>query len=113
MVKIKVLKTLGVIESEILTDSNLKVIQSLNPNVLRLEDGFSVAHNGEDYNFNAVGAMFLDGETIANFNEGLTQEEITEELTVVGFKLNAIEEQVKTYLKEINKDIVNVNIEFL
>ena len=121
MAKARVLDDKVVITSEVLTNENIERISILKPSVLLLEDKeadrvlYEVA-TGECNSFTNYGAIFKDGKSIA----GIAVDGDTEEarknrmktiITSILVKVNAIEEQVRTYL-ETAEDI-EADVEFL
>lgn len=113
MAKAKVLADRISITSDILTDENLEKVAILAPSVLNLVDElndkeliFAVAKS--DCNtFSKYGASFKDGKTLGNISEAilnLAKEEreakIKTILTGVLTRINAIEEQVESFLED-------------
>ena len=121
MAKAKVLDDKVVITSEVLTNENIEKASILKPSVLILKDEeadkvlYEIA-TGECNSITTYGAIFKDGKAIA----GLTVNADTEEarknkmkniITSILVKINAIEEQVKSYIDEA--ETIETDVEFL
>ena len=121
MAKAKVLDDKVVIKSEVLTDENLRKVSILKPSALILTDeetkeGLYVVSAGNCNSFTKYGAIFAGGESKANIavhtedaeeKKDILKDVITSNLV----KINAIEEQVETYLEDAED--IDTDIEFL
>lgn len=113
MAKAKILADTISITSEILTDENIRKAELLSPSVLKLEDLdltsdttvlYEVVSTDDEPTFTKYGASFKDGKSIGRITTGSPDsDERDEAKLIVGAiltKINAIEEQVKSFLDE-------------
>ncbi len=113
MAKAKILADRISITSEILTDANLEKVAILAPSVLSLVDTFKdnevlfTVAKSDCNTFTSYGAAFKDGKTLGNISESILNldKEVKEEkiktiLTGVLTRINAIEEQVESFLED-------------
>ena len=114
MAKAKILADRFSITSEVLTDETIERISLLAPSVLRLYDErdekkvlFEVAK--DDYtSLTIYGAVFKNGKAVGTIPENIMEIEdvtvrnnkITNSITAILTRINAIEEQVETYLED-------------
>ena len=114
MAKAKVLADRISITSEVLTDENIERVSILAPSMLVLEDVnvmepkvlYEIAA-GSYNTFTTYGAVFKDGKTLGTISEDILaldqeakEKKIKTILTGVLTRINAIEEQVKSYLED-------------
>lgn len=124
MAKAKVLADRISIASEVLTDANIEKVAILAPSTLKLYDEkdeakvlFEIA--SAEYNtFTSYGAVFKEGKSLGTISEDIMElDRETKEakiktiLTSVLTRVNAIEEQVSTYLE--NAIDLSEDVEFL
>lgn len=124
MAKAKILDDKIVIASEVLTDANIEKVKILAPSALQLFDEkdetkllFEVT-NGEYNSFTSYGAVFNEGKTLGTISEDVMsldkdakENKIKNILTSVLTRINAVEEQVDSYLE--NAIDLSEDIEFL
>lgn len=125
MAKAEVLADRIKISSDVLTNENLRKAEMLKPSVLSLRDEevdtilYSIA-NAEPASFTKYGATFNDGVSLGAINNRIMHlekeerdKEIKLTLSDILIKINAIEEQVSTFIEaaealdeEIEIDII-------
>lgn len=121
MAKAKVLDDKVVITSEVLTNENIERANILKPSVLILKDEeadkvlYEVA-TGDCNSITNYGAIFKDGKAIAGLSVDAEDEETKKNkmktiITSILVKINAIEDQVTTYLNEAEN--IEADVEFL
>lgn len=124
MAKAKVLADRIVVDSTVLTDDNIERVNILAPSTLKLVDEkdeskvlFEVAK--DEYNtFNTNGAVFKEGKTIGSVPEEYLEldkeakeAKLKTVLTAILTRVNAVEEQVTTYLESATD--LSDDVEFL
>ena len=124
MAKAKVLADTISITSEVLTDENIRKVAALSPSLLKIVDEnegelYGIGTTGSISNVSRYGALFKNGEAVGrvpNFDtieEDKREAAITNYLTPILVRINAIEDAVEEFINNNEFDDVAEDIEFM